>query len=307
MHDRETVDDTEALHRYLAAVPQPDSAYRTRLRARLAAAPAPSRPHPPRLRRWEALGALVGAIALALVLALFAFHPEAPLSPKTVLARAIRVMDHPVPYHGSSELSFYQGLQAHRIVSTWAVRDMTHWRVNFRIVQPISDRRREVAVANGRSVVWSGGIDGRVVHVTLSHPELGAALLGMFEAGDQGLAIGQTLKQYLAALNNPQSRTHARLIGQQAVLGRKADVIEVWPIIWSGNSSCTTSQRCVSTETGYGRERLWIDHQRGIPLRVQQSGIPASLTEAPHNLLYRVTSLSFGQVIRFGGVTRSTG
>ena len=303
MHDRETFEDTETIDRYLAAVPGPNTAYPARLRARLVALPAPSPHQPPRLRlRRTAMVSVVGGIALAIVLLIapFGLRQESPMSPEAALARAIHFIDHPVPYRGSSELSFYANFETHRTFTVWEVRDMTHWRIDIRVLQGPMDHRNEVVVANGQSAVWSGGIDGRVFRYALKPPQMGAVLFSMFQGGlgllgGLGPSMGQTLKQYLAALNNRQSRTHARFIGEQTVLGREADVIEVWPALWKGNGRCTTSQQCESSETGFGRARLWIDHERGILLRQQLSGIPTSVSDAPHNLLYRVTSLSFGR------------
>jgi hypothetical protein len=311
MVDREDFEDLATIDEYLNAVPPPDISYRARLRAQLATSPVVRRRWWQQLRLpWSVPVSAGLAAAVALALLLFPFGPgkESPLNPKAVLARAVAMTSSPVPYRGTSETTFLaqpngapaataKDLGRHEIISRWAVRDMTHWRVDIQIAQPALQSERQVAAADGSSVVWYRSLTNRAVRIPLSPPQLGAFLLSSFEGG-RGLPLTETLGQYLEALNNPTTHTHARTVGQETVLGRTTDVVEVWPVMTTttGTGACRSAGPCPqqSKTVSYGRARMWIDRQYGLLLRYRETGLPAGASGAAQNLLYRVTSVSFG-------------
>jgi len=308
MTDREMFEDQETIDRYLAAMPQPDTGCRAALRAQLTAAPATRRLRLPRLRwPWTAGISVViaAAVALALLLVPFGPHQESPLNPRTVLARAADAATNITPYRATAELSVHApddsapaatagDLGTSRIVFESMIEDATHWRVNTRILQPALLSNDEVAVANGSTVTWYVSATNRAVRYPLSPWWVGLFLLSELQGG-QVLPMGQTLAQYVQELNNPQTGTHARALGQETVLGRAADVVEVWPISRSTSGSCHSAAQCLKQSTGYGRARLWIDHEHGVVLRYQQFDMPAhGLGAGPQNFLYQVTAISFG-------------
>lgn len=295
MNDRQPFEDEETVERYLAAVPQPETAYREQLHTRLLSAPSPNgRNRTTTIRRRVSVGGVMGAI-IAVLVVLFgpiAFPGSTSVSPQEALARAIRMLDHPVPYRGASELTFVQDRLRHRDTSVWTVRDATHWRVVLKTRDAAGISQKSIVVARGHSAVWTNVTSGRVVHMTIKNSQMGAAVLGMFQ-GQEG-ADGQTLKQYLARLNSRSSGMHGRYIGAGTVLHRRADVIDLWPVVETESNPCGSAGGCSHVAKAYGHARLWFDHTSGMLLEMRQWGVPASVTDAPHNLVYRVTSLSFG-------------
>jgi hypothetical protein len=183
-------------------------------------------------------------------------------------------------------------LGTHHIVSSWEVRDMTHWRVDIHILQPTLQSETMVAVANGSSAIFYREISNVAVSFRLTSPSMGLALLSEFQ-GSGGVPLAQTLEQYLQELNNPRSHTHARAVGQQQILGRTADGIEIWPVVHSASGPCNNAVQCAKQEKGYGRALMWIDHEHGLVLRFEEHGIPA-MQSSTHGFVYRVTSLAVG-------------
>ena len=312
MTDRETFEDEEMIHRYRSAAPIPDTAYRPRLRAQLESAPAPRRRRLPPVQSLWAVGAsamVAVAVAIGLLLLPLGSHTDTPLNPKTVLARAVSVNTNPTPYRGSAEMSFVQesgvageapatalrDVSRHHVITTWEVRDLTHWRVDVQVLAPALQSEHQVAVADGTSVTWYRAIDHRAVRYPLIQPQLGGSLLGEFQGG-RGVPLAQTLAQYLQALNNPRTHTHARVVGTQTILGRTTDMLDVWPVVrGSTTSACNNAQQCAKNtkQIGYGRARIWIDRAHGLVLRYQEYGMPTS-GNFSRNFVYRVTSLTYG-------------
>lgn len=313
MTDREMFEDEEMIRQYRSAAPTPNATYRPRLRAQLESAAAPRRRRLPRVRSLWTVGAsvLVAAIvAIGLLLLPLGSHTDTPLNPRTVLARAVSANTNPTPYRGSAEMSFVQesgvsgeapatalrDASGHRIMTTWEVRDLTHWRVDVRILAPALQSERQVAVADGTSVTWYRGIDHRAVRYPLIQPYSGGSFLSDFQGG-RGVPLAQTLAQYLQELNNPRTHTHARVVGTQTILGRTTDLLDVWPVVRGSTSTgpCNNAQQCAKNtkQIGYGRARIWIDRAHGLVLRYQEYGMPTS-GDFSRNFVYRVTSLTYG-------------
>jgi hypothetical protein len=288
----------------------------------------------PRIRwPWTTGISLVaaGAVALSLLLVPFSPRHESPLNPRAVLARALDAATHITPYRATVEIfaGLAQGLVppleatkrdlgTSRTVYQSVVRDATHWRVNVRVLAPVLRSDHEVAVANGRTVAWYESLTNRAAWYPLSTRRVGALLLTRFQNDPQGLPVlqvplfgppgqglppllgsalplEQTLQQWIRRLDNPQTGTHARVLGQQTVIGRTADVIEVWPLFrgYPDGTNCNPSHPsrvCLQDSIPAGRARFWIDHEYGIVLRYQQFPIPGVPSITP----YRVTAITFG-------------
>lgn len=316
MTDREDFEDAITIDRYLDAIPQTDTAYRARLRTELHTVP-PTRRRGLEFRQfwpWGAAASTAVALVAALALLLVPFGPrrEAPLDPRTVLAHAVSASTSLTPYTGASETSYVSApdgapdstardIGTHRVISTWSVRDSTHWRVDIQVLQPALLREHEVAVADGHSVVWYRGLTRHAVRYPLAPRRmagtLGSILLSTFQGAHGIPPLAQTLQQYLHELNSTRVHTHARLVGQAMVLGRLTDVVEIWPVVRTSSStgSCSNAKQCAkrSTETDYGRARIWIDHSHGIVLRYREYGLPAG-RQLAQSFVYRVTSVTFG-------------
>jgi hypothetical protein len=313
MTDRETFEDEEMIRQYRSAAPMPNTTYRPRLRAQLESAAAPRRPRLAHLRSlWTVAASAVVAVVVALGLLLLPLgsHTDTPLNPKTVLARAVSAGINPTPYRGSAEMSFVQesgvageapatalrDASRHYITSTWAVRDLTHWRVDVQVLAPVLQSEHQVAVADGKSVTWYRAIDHRAVRYPLIQPYLSGSLLSEFQGG-RGIPLAQTLAQYLQELNNPSTHTHARVVGTQTILGRPTDILDVWPVVRGSTSTgpCSNAQQCAknSKQIGYGRARIWIDRAHGLVLRYQEYGMPTG-GDFSRNVVYKVTSLAYG-------------
>jgi hypothetical protein len=330
MTDREAFEDQETIDRYLAAMPRPDTRFLPALRAQLAAAPAPRRPRVPRIRwPWTTGLSLVAAAAVALSLLLVPFGPkqESPLSPRAVLARALAATSPITPYRATAEFSLVfraydapvattRDLGTSRIVYQSAVRDATHWRVDTHVLAPALFSDHEVAVANGWTVTWYESLTHRAARFPLSTRRIGALFLNRFQTSPRGplpllplellplgpagpvVALEQTLQQWIRKLDNPRTGTHARVLGQQTVIGRTADVIEVWPVFRIYPSpDCNPlrpSRRCLQDSYPVGRARFWIDHEYGVVLRYQEFGLQVGFPSYAPHFLYRVTAITFG-------------
>jgi hypothetical protein len=336
MTDREPFEDQDTIDQYLATIPRPNTAYRPALRTRLAAAPAGRSFRIPRIRwPWTtgiSLG-VAGAVALSLLLVPFAPKQESPLNPRAVLARALDATTQITPYRATAELSVLvraldspvattRDLGTSRIVYQSAIRDATHWRVNTHVLDPVLSSDHEVAVANGRTVTWYESLTNRAARFPLSTPRTGALLLNRFQhalqewlglpplvpqlvpalvqsPSGQVLPLEQTLQQWIRELDNPRTGTRARVLGQQTVIGRTADVIEVWPLFRVGvfETGCNPlhpSRRCLQDGVPVGRARFWIDHEHGVVLRYQEFGLRVGIPSYASHYLYRVTAITFG-------------
>ena len=221
------------------------------------------------------LAVLIAAIALCLPISTQTTHAAAPTLP---------------PYSGSSEVTSTVGpplapagawndLGTRRIVSQWYVQDATHFRIDFHVVQPILEREDQVIVANGSSLIWYRPTLRRAARMPID-ANSGLAVLSMFQGGS-GLPHGGTTADYLALYNNPQYGTHAQVVGQDTILGRTVDIMEIWPLAIYDNQPV-------------GRARVWVDRETGLALRYQQLDLPKA-SGLSQGYAYAVTSLTLGK------------
>ena len=176
-----------------------------------------------------------------------------------------------------------------RCVSIGRLRDSSHWRVNTRIVEPVLERDHQVIVADGPRVVWYRDDTNTASRYRLP-PPLRALALTTFQVGF-GPLTGETIEQYVQELSNASSGTRAKLVGQSVMLGRKTDVLDIWPAVRTSKGPCRGETQCLKHSRGFGRAQLSIDDQTGLLLRYQVSGVPAAEGD---DVLFRFTSISLG-------------
>lgn len=301
--------DTDGvITQYRAAIPRPNPAYRDRVRHTLAAAC----PSPLARFGWRApaLGAISLAAAIALVLALLPLHPRSSgsASAAALLIRAAQGAALPVASSGTAEWTHSASqdelvpskaaadLGVTHLTTTWAIADNTHFRTDIRTSSPPLETQTLVYAANGGSyaVVYLD-IDGVAFRMPLPKNS-SPATAGFLLSGGALPPIAQTIRGYVDQYNHLRNGVHARLLGQQQYLGRTADVVEVHPVGSSSSSSCTADahgkQRCKQVTRRYGKERIWVDDQHLMILKVQVRGVPA---QYGGNYTYRVTSITFDQ------------
>lgn len=180
-------------------------------------------------------------------------------------------------------------LGTQRETMTFSVRDADHWRVDLHVTAPVLQSRDETIVADGQ---------GPVAYNTLSNMALqypGARSASYLLGGllMDSAPLGTTATRYVAlARRNP--RVKVRLVGHQQILGRRADIVRISPLVSAaGRGSCRGSRQCVSKVKGYGYELEWLDHQTGLVLRMVQRGVPRRFGFGTFQ--YAVTSLTVGQ------------
>ncbi len=301
--------DTDGvINQYRAAIPLPNPAYRDRVRHTLVTA----RPSPLVRFGWRvpALGAVSLAAAFALVLALLPLHPRSrgSASAAALLIRAAQAAALPVASSGTAEWTHSASqdelvpskaaadLGVTHLTTTWAIADNTHFRTDIRTSSPPLETQTLVYAANGGSyaVVYLD-IDGIAFRMPLPKNSSPAAA-GFLLTGGAVPPIAQTIRGYVDQYNHLRNGVHARMLGQHQYLGRTADVVEVHPVGSSSSSSCTADthgkQRCKPVTRRYGKERIWVDDQHLMILKVQVRGVPA---QYGGNYTYRVTSITFDQ------------
>lgn len=177
----------------------------------------------------------------------------------------------------------------------WAVADATHFRVTFHRLEPILASGTTDFVANGGPLISysEGAASAERLPLTA---DTGVATINALLSTGVIRPLARSVVGYLAAYVTGHKGVHATLTGQEQVLGRTADVIDVHPIYSANESSCTSDssgkQHCVTHRHSYGKARIWIDDEHLIVLKVQFSGIP---DRYGGNFEYHLTSVHFGQ------------
>jgi hypothetical protein len=296
MNDRVEFEDEETVQVVHGAISEIDTAYRAELRQRLGTAPAPRRWRWPFGWRWPALSV---AAAAALILALlnpFSPHATTPVSAKTLLERAAQAAAHPSPYvatavistEGGNSSALPPGLQRvaadHRMVATYAVRDATHFRMELRTVFPALEAGTMTVVANGHTIVTYSTIS----RLAWSEPVTAGGAAPIMGIGP-GYSMAGTIGALVTELNHPKTGTHARLMGERTVRGRRTYRVRVWPASRETTGSCNTAKACLRASHGYGEDLLWIDKEHLTVLQFEQRG-PSTRVQ---HVLYRVTSITF--------------
>lgn len=167
-------------------------------------------------------------------------------------------------------------VKRHRVVADWSVADPGQWWLKIHTLQPALVRSDETVVANGSTLTMYNTMFNRAwkVQSTATLATLATYQAGSIAGTIQGL--GQSYFTYLR-----QQGGNYRLLGQEQIVGRTADVYDIWPL-YTGES------------TRYGRARIWLDRQYSLVLRVELHGL-GRYREQPHRFVYRVTSLTMGQ------------
>jgi hypothetical protein len=297
----DAVDDEAIVQRYRDAIPRPDTSYRARLRASLAA----QSELPRSSRRWPALSAAVtAAVVAASVLASVWPHAATPVSARLLLQRAMRAATSPLPLRGTSETTYIQpppdappgaggDLGAHWITSSWAFRDGTHFWLETTTHEPALETGTSVLVANRSSTLWYSSQRGVAYRIKGLD---GTFVIGVAQSGNilPGALIGRDLDRY----NTPSAGDHARVIRQALLLGRQTYVLKVWPAARQ-YPNCSGARQCLKRSRAYGYALYWIDKDTSIILRAEEHGVPGRLG-GREDFLYRVTSIRFGS-----GATRA--
>lgn len=175
-------------------------------------------------------------------------------------------------------------------VETFAVRDATHWRFDVRVTAPVIESHDETIVDNGSQVVEYSTLSNQAVRLPGSAAQ-SAFLLPIFLQSPAPL--GTTAAGYRALLKrNPREKV--RSLGQTQRLGRTVDVLRIAPLGWESTGSCTGAKACAAKAKGYGSTTMWIDHQTGLVLESEQSGVPKRFG-GQQGFRYTVTSLTVGQ------------
>jgi hypothetical protein len=185
-------------------------------------------------------------------------------------------------------------LGALHMTSTWAIADRTHFRIETRTSSPPLETQTSVYAADGgTAAIWYRDIDAVALAMPLS--PVGTPASEFLTGGALPFTSG-SIGQYVDQYNHLGSGVHARLLAPQSYLGRTVDVVEVHPVSTGTTSSCSTNargkQHCTEVTHGYGRERIWVDHEYPVILKVQVTGIPR---QQGGNHTYQVTSITFGQ------------
>lgn len=245
---------------------------------------------------------IVTAAVLALALSLTVARPA-----HGALSSPARTALDFVPYSGTSEIisasppmnlpaSTAQDVGRHHTIMTWAVADATHFRIDMQVLEPALESQTSVMVANGTSLVWYRDISASAFRLTFASPGAPPLAAALLSSPVLPFAAKVASIQDLLDAVNRQSSAHARLVGQEQILGRTADVVEIRPVIRGQWSGCTTDkngkQSCGTHNYAYGRNRLWIDHEHLVVLQSRQYDIPPTYGAES---LYRVTSITFGQ------------
>lgn len=246
----------------------------------------------PGSREWRAAGYL-----LVMFFLFTATIPSANAAPVSQTAPTTTLP----PFSGTSDLTFLQppdraphratrDLGSFHETSSWSVADPSHFRADVQTVSPAFDSDRQTFVVNGTTLLWYDSSLNRAIRQPVSQiPDL--RLLGEFQGGtvvalDQMRGLG--VVDYYTSHGGK-----GRVVGQDEIIGRTADVVEVGPIVQHLTITCSSKQSCKTKQVGFGTERVWFDHQLGIVLQVEQHGVLAA-SGLPRNLVYRVTSLTVG-------------
>jgi len=174
---------------------------------------------------------------------------------------------------------------------TFSVRDAVHWRIDVHVPAPVIDSHDETVVANGHQVVIYTTLFNRAYRmpggVTGSPALLSSLLLS------RGATVGTTTAQLIQALkSNPREKV--RSLGQAQVAGRTADVLQTSPVVFVGTGPCAGAKDCAKKQKGYGTATIWLDHEHGVVLRYEETGIPKKFAPVL-GYKYLVTSIAFGR------------
>lgn len=192
-------------------------------------------------------------------------------------------------------------LNTRQVEMHFAVRDQSHYRFDIQTVQPALEAGTRTIIVQGDEMWIYDTRTGEAVtfpvppfNAGATQPDPASLLSYILLTGDDLRGVGpdspvrvapdpsSSVDAYLTALNaNPPQGTTARasMIGHDSLLGRPVDVTDYGPYIGADGSS-----------------RLWIDTEHPFVLKYekQYGQAPAGSGDMPHDVLYRVTSITFG-------------
>lgn len=205
-----------------------------------------------------------------------------------------------VPFTGTASLTYTSSdsltpararkdLSKNEQIETFSVRDATHWRVDVHTGSPIIDSHDQTIVSDGHQVVAYSTLSNHAFR--LSNGVSQSVFLLSALLGSRGAAIGTTTANYIRlAKSNPKVKV--RSLGQTQILGRTTDVLQISPIGFTTTGSCSGPGDCASKEKGYGRAKVWLDHEHGVVLRYEEGGT-SRFSGAARGYRYLVTSITF--------------
>lgn len=206
-----------------------------------------------------------------------------------------------VPFTGTASLTYTSSdsltparatkdLSRNEQIETFSVRDATHWRVNVHVVSLAIDSHDQTIVSDGHQVVTYSTLSNHAFRLSNGVQQSLFVLSALL--GSHGAAVSTTTANYIRfAKSNPKVKV--RSLGQTQLLGRTTDVLQISPIGFTSTGSCSGPRDCASKEKGYGRAKVWLDHEHGVVLRYEESGT-SRLSGAAHGYRYLVTSITFG-------------
>lgn len=215
--------------------------------------------------RWTAGVAGAGAVAAVAVIAWAAFsgaEPRAtsPLRPFSLEAD-IRVTTSQKT--GPDGLPVFQDEDSHSFLRWW-LQDDAHWKWEAETVEPVLDARRFVAAADGTTVTTYAD----TTNVYSERP---------FQPLPGGYVMPPAMSVMIGPVPAPDSdafvtmlgqwgdgSTSARVVGEEVLLGRKTQVIEVSPVRTSSSSSSGSGVETTSTS---GTMRVWLDPERMVAMK----------------------------------------
>lgn len=271
----------------------------------------------------------ISVVAMCLAVLAAAIAEPATTSAGTHTASRHGAQATGAPYTGTAEVSYFalprfdaptaaaEYAAGHRVLSRFAVRDRSHFRVDVQTVSPALDSGTFTEVVNGSRATSYDARSGLAFRSTVPRQHRAALLdelLGTLQSG--GMVSEEAVPQpdptkpisvYLKLLRHPGLAPpgihfRARIVGQDTMLNRPVDVIDYRPITIKviGNTCSRTKHGTICRPSrfhGSGSARIWVDRNRPFVLRYQAHG-----TTKPHDVAasngafsYRVTSIVYGQ------------
>ncbi|MDQ2744300.1 MAG: hypothetical protein M3Z66_18685 [Chloroflexota bacterium] len=302
MDDRETFEDPTTIQHYLRAVPVADATYRRQLRHQLMEVNVHRRTLPG--FRWRVALSAVVVTCIAVAAAILPLHPQTSTTANAYQILSALARGASVPYSGAAlitytvsaqdraPLSISRDLGRQKVMTHWTVLDSTHFRVDSHVLSPAIESGAQTVVVNGEHITVYNGITGQAVRGQFD-PRFSAFWLSVLQS-DRFTPPAQTVQGLVSAIKRT-SGEHARIVGHGQVMGRKADIIEVRPVVVTGFWRCKRAHPCTPQWRGFGKARLWVDHAHPVLLEYKQSGVPAAVPEG--DITYRVTSISFAHPV----------
>jgi hypothetical protein len=156
-----------------------------------------------------------------------------------------------VPYSGTAELSFtLQGdlmparaasdLGRTDLTSHFWVQDSTHYRIDLHRSQPVLESGNQTVVGSGTSVIIYNNV---LKHAVQLPPAEGTVQTALAEFTGVPYPTGVSAQTFVDNFKNNKA-IQVRLVGQEVVVGRLADVIDTSPVVEETVGPCSNAQQC---------------------------------------------------------------